>query len=172
MTAHTSLTGFTPTAETSRAFRDVLGCFGTGVTIVTCATPDGPLGMTANSFSAVSLDPALVLWCPANSSARFEAFAAASHFAIHVLRDDQKALGLAFAKDGRAFDQTSWVENEWGTPVLTQTLARFECRTEALHPAGDHHIAVGEVLRAHKNNGAPLLFTQGDYGVFTPETDS
>lgn len=166
MAIQTGLTGFDPATD-SRAFRDVLGCFGTGVTVITCMSPNGPLGITANSFAALSLDPALVLWCPARRSSRFSAFAQASHFAIHVLRVDQRDMGSAFARDAHAFGQFSWQENEWGTPILTDTLARFECKSHALHDGGDHAIAVGHVLRAHAENSDPLLFTRGQYGQFT-----
>ncbi|NVO23152.1 flavin reductase family protein [Donghicola mangrovi] len=168
MTHVTALDGFVPTPDRQREFRNVLGCFGTGVTVVTCMTDRGPMGITANSFSAVSLEPPLVLWCPAHSSHRFKAFASARHYAIQVLAQGQKDLGLAFAKDGFSFDHCAWEQNEWGVPVLTETLARFECEAHALHEAGDHAIAVGRVLRAHANEGTPLLFTQGTYGSFTP----
>lgn len=168
MTEVTTLEGFTPTPDLQREFRNVLGCFGTGVTVVTCKTDRGPMGITANSFSAVSLDPPLVLWCPAHSSHRYPLFAAARHYAIHVLSSDQFELGMAFAKDGFSFDHCAWAENEHGVPVLTETLARFECEAYDLHQAGDHAIAVGRVLRAHANEGTPLLFTRGDYGQFTP----
>lgn len=160
--------GFTPTTDTSRAFRNVLGCFGTGITVVTCTGPQGPLGITANSFSAVSLDPPLVLWCPAHSSSRFETFAKAKHYTIHVLAEDQYDLGVAFAKNGQSFDHCQWDSNEWGAPVIHGTLARFECRAHDLHTAGDHAIAVGHVQRAHARKGRPLLFVQGQYGHFKP----
>lgn len=163
-----SLDGFTPTPDRQREFRDVLGCFGTGVTVVTCQTSKGPMGITANSFSAVSLDPPLVLWCPAHSSHRYPLFSEAQHYAIHVLSSDQLDLASAFARDGFAFDQCAWTENAHGVPVLTDTLARFECEAYDLHQAGDHAIAVGRVLRAHAASGSPLLFTQGGYGQFTP----
>ncbi len=168
MTDVTTLNGFTPTPDRQRDFRNVLGCFGTGVTIVTCMTESGPMGMTANSFSAVSLDPPLVLWCPAHASNRYSLFAKAQHYGIHVLSAEQLDLGLAFAKDGFAFDHCAWTENEFGVPVLTETLARFECEAYDLHQAGDHAIAVGRVLRAHATSGSPLLFTQGGYGAFAP----
>ena len=161
------MTAFTPTLETARAFRDALGCFATGVTIVTCKTEDGPMAIAANSFSSLSLDPALVLWSPAKSSRRFPAFEAADHYAIHVLKDDQSALCQTFARDGTAFDGVAWTTGANGVPLIDDCLARFECTRHAIHDGGDHVIIVGEVTRAQTNEGAPLVFSKGSYGRFT-----
>lgn len=158
---------FSPTVENQRLFRDALGCFATGVTVVTTQTPTGPLGMTANSFSAVSLDPALVLWSPAATSQRYPYFAKSAHFSIHVMRCEQKQLALEFARRGDAFDLTDWATNADGVPVLTTCLARFDCATHAIHKGGDHAIIVGRVLRATLSSGAPLVFAQRAYGSFT-----
>ncbi|MBT8460484.1 MAG: flavin reductase family protein [Boseongicola sp.] len=161
------MTAFTPTLETQRAFRDALGCFATGVTIVTCKTETGPLAIAANSFASLSLDPALVLWSPAKSSRRFPAFEAAEHYAIHVLKDDQIALCKAFARDGTAFDAVSWAQNAHGVPLIENCLARFECTRQTIHDGGDHVIIVGEVTRAETDSGDPLVFSKGSYGRFT-----
>ncbi|MFP4274637.1 MAG: flavin reductase family protein [Paracoccaceae bacterium] len=158
--------GFVPGAETAREFRDALGRFGTGVTVVTCATPSGPLGITANSFASVSLDPPLVLWSPAKSSSRYPFYAAADHFAIHVMGQDQHGLCRGFARDGGAFDGVDWAESTHGVPLIEGCLARFECSKVAEHEGGDHTIIVGRVTRASSRDGMPLLFFGGQYGGF------
>lgn len=157
---------FSPTLENQRLYRDALGCFATGVTVVTAHTPTGPLGMTANSFASVSLDPPLVLWSPAATSERYPYFADTSHFTIHVMRSDQKDLALEFARRGDAFDQTEWVTNSHGVPILNNCLARFDCATHAIHRGGDHAIIVGRVLQACISHGSPLVFAQRAFGGF------
>ena len=157
---------FTPGPENERRFRDALGRFTTGVTVVTALGARGPVGITANSFASLSLDPPLVLWSPARASRRFAAFAAAKHFAIHVLGSEQFALGRHFAREGLDFDMPGVAFNAEGVPVLTDCLARFECRRKAVHDGGDHAIVVGEVLRAAAREGAPLVFSAGHYGRF------
>lgn len=157
--------------DDARALRDVLGCFGTGVTVVTAQTPGGPLGITANSFASVSLEPPLVLWSPAMASRRFAAFEAAAHFAIHVLHEGQLELARAFSASGDAFGGTGWEFNTEGVPVLTGCLARIECQKVAAHDAGDHAIIVAQVLRSQRHPGRPLLFVQGEYGRFSPGLD-
>ncbi|MFK7763995.1 MAG: flavin reductase family protein [Roseobacter sp.] len=161
--------GFEPNAETQRLFRDGLGRFASGVTIVTAATDDGGVGMTANSFSSVSMDPPLVLWCPAKKSSRFALFENASHFAIHVLGADQEAVALDFARSGTAFDGIDVEMNANGVPLMSACLARFECETEVLHDAGDHAIMVGRVRTAAFREGAPLIFSQGRFRRFDNE---
>lgn len=156
---------FEPTQDT-RAFRDALGQFATGVTVITCECPLGPLGITANSFASISLDPALVMWAPGKFSKRYQAFCEAEHFAIHVLRNDQLELGRAFARDGLDFSVTEWRRSPEQIPVLQDCLARFECRKSAEHEGGDHTIIIGQVLRAQSNPGKPLVFSQGAYGDF------
>lgn len=158
---------FTPGPGAERALRDALGCFGTGVTIVTCTTPDGPLGMTANSFSSVSLDPPLVLWSPAIASARHDAFVAAHNFAIHVLAADQSHLALQFSRGGRDFTGIDWRMDARDLPELEGSLARFVCTHHTAHGAGDHTMVLGQVIDAATRGGDPLLFVQGRYGVFS-----
>lgn len=161
-----SETTFAPNPETAREFRDALGCYGTGVTVVTAQTGDGPLGMTANSFASLSLDPPLVLWAPAKSSRRFASFAAAHHFAIHVMGEDQHRLARHFAREGHGFDAFDWALSDAGVPILAGCLARFECHLTATHDAGDHAILVGHVDRAAYRVGKGLIFKQGQYGGF------
>ena len=161
-----SETTFAPGPETARQFRDALGCFGTGVTVVTAQSDQGPLGMTANSFASLSLDPPLVLWAPAKSSRRFASFSAARHFAIHVMGEDQHDLARHFARSGDGFDAFKWHRSEAGVPILADCLARFECHLQAIHDAGDHAILVGHVDRAAYRAGKGLIFKQGQYGGF------
>ena len=153
---------FDPAAD-PRAFRHALGAFATGVTIVTAATDAGPVGITANSFSSVSLDPPLILWCPAKSSSRYDIFTRCTHFAVHVLGQEQKWISDAFVRDGRAFDRLTWAPGPGGAPLIEGTLARFDCRLTALHDAGDHAIVVGHVLSAVTRPGTPLVFQGGRY---------
>ena len=158
---------FTPGADTARLFRDALGQFATGVTVVTCNCPQGPVGITANSFASVSLDPPLVLWSPARASKRFPHFEAADYYAIHVLEAAQLSLCEAFSRNGTGFEGISWQKSEDGVPLIDNCLARFECQLEATHDGGDHLIVVGRVLRAAFGAGAPLVFSAGSYGRFT-----
>ncbi|ABG31892.1 flavin reductase [Roseobacter denitrificans] len=162
---------FEPTQDNHRMFRDALGRFASGVTIVTANTPQGPVGMTANSFTSVSMEPPLVLWCPAKSSSRYGLFAQATDFAIHVLGADQKALALAFARSGTAFEAIDAALSDRDVPIFDACLARFECETYALHDAGDHSIMVGMVRHAAFRHGAPLIFSQGDFGQFDKEVE-
>jgi len=157
---------FIPGADNHRAFRNALGSFTTGVTVVTAMTADGPIGMTVNSFASVSLDPPLVLWSPAKSSSRYGAFTGASHFAIHVLGADQDHLSAAFTRGGNGFDGIEVRFNDEGVPVLPGTLARFECAEQAQHDAGDHTIIIGRVLRVAHRQGEPLCFSGGRFGRF------
>jgi len=159
-------TAFTPTADNTRLLRDAFGRFATGVTVVTADTDDGPVGITANSFSSLSLEPALVLWSPAKSSKRFNDFASARHFAIHILADDQAAICEGFARDKRAFDGLDLTTNDHGVPLINNCLARLECTHVATHPGGDYVIVVGEVTCALFNDGNPLGFFGGKFGVF------
>lgn len=162
---------FSPSSDSGRALREALGHYATGVTVVTTNGPDGPLGMTANSFTSVSLDPALVLWCPARRSRRFDAFLQATHYAIHVLAADQLALCLRFARSGDDFSGLDLTHTPEALPVLPGVLARFDCAAESSHPGGDHVILVGRVLRATTRPGDPLLFWGGRYGDFMRHDD-
>jgi len=157
---------FDPADADGRTFRDALGRYATGVTVITCATPTGPLGITANSFASVSLEPPLVLWSPAKSSSRYPFFMAAERFAIHVLGAEQIALCDAFARTGDAFDAFEWHHGPQDVPLIEGCLSRFECRQIAAHDAGDHSVLLGHVERVTTRIGAPLLFHTGQYGIF------
>jgi len=150
----------------ARALRQALGRFATGVTVITTETESGPLGITANSFSSVSLDPPLVLWSPAKASRRFAPFTECDAFAIHVLGDDQSDVAKTFVTEGNIFDRLDWSRAEDGTPLIEGCLARFYCRMHAIHDAGDHAIVIGRVEGATHRDGAPLVFAGGQFGLF------
>ncbi|MDD7971599.1 flavin reductase family protein [Roseinatronobacter alkalisoli] len=158
--------GFIPDAANLRAFRDALGRFATGITLVTISTDNGPMGFIANSFSGLSLDPPLVLWSPARRSNRFAHFAKAPYFAIHVLQHDSLDWITRFSRDGAGFDGLNHDVTPEGSPVLNDALARFDCAQHQTHDGGDHLIIIGRVLRCHSRTGAPLVFSQGAYGSF------
>lgn len=155
---------FQPEAD-PRAFRDALGEFATGVTVITMRTEDGQMvGITANSFASVSLDPALVLWSPAKSSRRHDVFAQAAHFAIHVLGADQGDVASGFVREANAFGDLTWVDNAHRVPLIEGCVARFECTQFQVVDAGDHTIILGQVTACAHQPGAPLVFHQGQFG--------
>lgn len=156
-----------PPGAPARAFRDALGRFATGVTLVTTEAAQGPVGFVANSFASVSLDPPLVLWSPARASARFPLFRDARHYAIHVLAVTQFDLIARFTRQGAGFEGLAHGRNAQGAPVLEGALARFDCEQIASHDGGDHLIILGRVLGFDLQEGEPLVFSQGAYGGFT-----
>lgn len=151
---------------TDRELRDAFGRFATGVTVVTTRAATGPLGITANSFASVSIEPPLVLWLPARGSSRFAPFTECDRFAIHVMGSAQRAISSAFVSEGDVFGDLRWREAADGTPLIDECLARFHCATHAVHDAGDHAIVVGHVLGAVHAEGEPLVFQSGRYGSF------
>ncbi len=155
-----------PRKGAERVFRDALGKFATGVTIVTVRTNKGPVGMTVNSFASVSLDPALILWSLEKKSGRYPAFANAEHFAVHVLDESQADLALEFARNANAFDNCAWHTNDRGVPMVEGVLSRFECKKIAVHEGGDHSIIIGEVMQFGFRHGEPLIFASGKFGTF------
>ncbi len=146
-------------------FRRSLGRFATGVTVVTCQAADGSrLGITANSFSSVSLEPPLILWNIAKVSRSLDAFLAAEYFGVSVLAADQQALSVRFARSD--IDPFAGLECEASTnavPRLDGALAWFECRRYQTHDCGDHHIVVGEVIDFDARDGEPLIFYRSQY---------
>ncbi|WP_170369140.1 flavin reductase family protein [Ruegeria arenilitoris] len=157
---------FIPHKDDTRTLRDAFGRFATGVTVVTCDSPDGPVCITANSFSSLSLDPPLVMWAGDRNSRRFPYFHKARHFNVHVLSADQAELCFGCSKDAFALRDIDHDRCENGTPLLRGCLARFECEQHAYHDAGDHVIVVGKVLRASMADGDALTFYAGKLGQF------
>ncbi|WP_374315467.1 flavin reductase family protein [Aquabacterium sp.] len=153
-----SQTTFTP-----EEYRAALGQFATGVTVVTARAADGSLvGLTANSFNSVSLDPPLVLWSLAKQSGSMPGFLSASHYAINVLGADQRQLAERFARKGiDRFDGAPWKPGLTGAPVIDGAVAVFECEQRSQHDEGDHVIFVGRVMHCRRRVGVPPLVYQG-----------
>ena len=152
-----------------RELRDAFGRFATGVTIITVSHDGEPAGLTANSFSSVSLDPPLVLWSLANSADCFAQFEAEDHFAINILAHDQSELSTRFAtKNIDKWEGTPFTPGKTGSPLIEGAIATFECRVHARHDGGDHVIYVGEVLEVDASGDAPPLgFYKGRYADIT-----
>lgn len=153
-----------------RALRTAFGRFTTGVTIVTAQTAEGPIGITANSFASISLDPPLVMWAIGRHSRRFRSFSDCRHYAIHVLAADQHDLCWRFARDGRDFETTGVEYSAEGSPLLPGALARFECEIASRIDGGDHEMLIGRVLRMTARDGEPLVFSGGRYRRVGAET--
>ena len=148
-----------------RTLRDALGCFATGVTVVTCLNDGVPAGLTVNSFTSVSLDPPLLLVCIAKEAASAAALTQASHFAINVLQTGQKPDSIRFStRDEDRFGTTRWACGEAGAPILEESLGVFECERYAVYDGGDHQILVGKVIKASFDARLdPLLYFGGKY---------
>ena len=151
--------------EQQLALRRCLGKFATGVTVVTCCAGDGtPCGITANSFSSVSLDPPLILWNIAKVSNSLDAYLQATHFSIHVLKAHQQRLAEHFAlSDHTLYNGIEFEVSDDDVPILPDVLARFDCTTHRTYEAGDHFIVVGAIQAHRITEGEPLLFVNGDY---------
>ncbi|MBL4783284.1 MAG: flavin reductase family protein [Porticoccaceae bacterium] len=149
----------------AREFRDSLGAFATGITVVTATSADGKkVGCTANSFSSVSLDPPLVLWSIAKNANSFDAFNEAKDFAIHILHEGQEDISRLFStKEADKFGQADHSEGRASVPVLNDYSVRFECSTEYLYEGGDHIIIVGRVHEMDNADKEPLGFYKGQY---------
>ncbi len=151
-------------------FRQVLGHFATGVTIVTATDGEGPVGMSVNSFTSVSLDPPLVAFCVGNRSTTWPRIQGAGGFCVNILAEDQEALSRSFAGPSASrFTGVGWRPSPSGAPVIDGALAWVEGTVEAVHPAGDHTMVIGRVHHldvAHA--GPPLVFFRGGYGRFEP----
>lgn len=154
------------------AFRRCLGQFATGVTVVTACNEGNFVGMTANSFSSVSLDPPLVLWSAKRESASFASFEAATHFAVNVLASDQVHLSKHFGRSGPdKFTGISCKPGLGGAPLLEGVVATFECQRAIDYPGGDHLIFVGEVKRFTRYDREALVFAQGLYSIASVHPD-
>lgn len=151
----------------TRAFRTALGCFPTGVAVITATTGSAPMGITVNSFTSVSLDPPLVLWCLDRKSDRYDVFTRAKGYTISILGTEHENVSARLAKQGEhRLDGVALEATELGPPALCDALAVFECAREAVHEGGDHAILIGRVLRFHRHHsGAPLVFFKGKYGA-------
>ncbi len=149
-------------------FRTVLGHFATGIAIITAVDEEEPVGMACNSFTSVSLDPALVLFCAATSSTTWPRIQRAGKWAANILDEEGEELSRVFAQQGAdRFAHVSYGIGRSGSPVLDDALAFVDCETVAEHDAGDHVIVVGRVLElGYAAEGKPLLFYRGGYGRY------
>jgi flavin reductase (DIM6/NTAB) family NADH-FMN oxidoreductase RutF len=156
-----------------RDFRNALGTYATGVTIITAAGPDGkPYGLTCNSFASVSLNPPLVLWSLVVYSSSLTVFQNASHFTVNVLGASQQELANRFAKSSDdKFAGLDWSPGLGNAPVLVESVANFQCRSVNRYYGGDHMIFLGAVEAYSYNREEPLLFARGTYGRFLADDD-
>ncbi len=147
-------------------FRHVLGHYPTGVAVITASGPDGPIGMAMNSFTSVSLDPPLVLFCPALSSGTWPGIREAGAIAVNVLSSGQQEVSRTFARrDVDRFAGLAWTPGSSGAPLLLDALGWLECRVQAEYPAGDHVVVIAAIERmgVHDDLADPLVFFRGGY---------
>jgi flavin reductase (DIM6/NTAB) family NADH-FMN oxidoreductase RutF len=159
-----------PTSIDEARFRQVLGHFATGVTVVTGMAGREPVGLAVNSFTSVSLEPALVAFCVAKRSRTWPQLRDVGAFCVNILADNQEALSRAFAgHPPERFLGVGWRPGRSGAPILAGVLAWIECTIETEHDAGDHVIVVGRVRELDVGEeGRPLVFYRGGYGRFEP----
>ena len=157
-----------PLAPDPATYRTVLGHFATGVVIVTAFDGDEPVGMACNSFTSVSLEPPLVLFCAAKSSTTWPRIQGAGKWAANILDDDGEEICRLFAQKGAdRFARIAYTPGRTGSPILEDALAYVDCETLVEHDAGDHVIVVGRVVElGYQHEGTPLLFYRGGYGRF------
>ena len=158
----------------TKAFRQALGAFPTGVVVVTATTEAEPVGITVNSFTSVSLDPPLVLWCLKNDSQRYASFVEARGYTISVLGTEHEDVSARLARQGEhRLREMGLLATALGPPALADALAIFECEAHAMHEGGDHMILVGRVLRfTRRDAGAPLVYHRGRYGALSDSCDT
>jgi 4-hydroxyphenylacetate 3-hydroxylase, reductase component len=151
-------------------FRQALGTFATGVTVVTASADDGELaGVTANSFTSVSLDPPLILWCLAATSDNLMLFREARYFAVNILGSNQKAISTHFAKRlENKFDVFPYRPGLGGAPLLDDCITSLQCRSREHYEVGDHWVFIGEVEEFQSTSKEALLFHLGSYGISLP----
>jgi flavin reductase (DIM6/NTAB) family NADH-FMN oxidoreductase RutF len=152
-------------ATSAEAFREACAKFATGVAVATVRASDGtPHGLTVSSFTAVSIDPPLILVCIDYACTFIEHFRASTHFGVNVLAESQRELSIIFAEkpEGR-FDGVEWYSSESGVPLLRNCLTTIECRVSSIVEAGDHAIFLAQVVDAESRDGVPLLYFNRDY---------
>ena len=148
-------------------FREVLGHFATGITIVTALEEGVPVGFSCQSFAALSLDPPMVILAPAKSSTSWPRIAEAGAFAVNILAEHQEAICLNFAvSGGDKFDGVAWTAGTTGAPLIKGSLATIECTLGAIYEGGDHELVTGHVVAMEVGSGSPLLFYRSGFGRF------
>ena len=170
------MSGFEPVSDEGRgtaALRRALGCFVTGVTVVTAREVDGgPHGFTANSFTSVSLDPPLVLVCVGRDVERLDVYRRCSCFAINVLGDSQRAISVRFATQRPdRFAGVRWREGTYGLPIIDGCIASLQCESWRRIEAGDHMILIGRVLACEDSAARPLAYWRGRYRSLSLDGD-
>jgi 3-hydroxy-9,10-secoandrosta-1,3,5(10)-triene-9,17-dione monooxygenase reductase component len=154
-----------PSSDVAK-FRQVLGHFPSGVTVITAMAPDGPVGLAIGSFASLSLDPPQVLFCPAKTSGSWPRIREAGAFCVNILADDQEDVSRVFASKGTdKFAEIGWRRSGNGSPLLDGVLAYIDCEIGSVHDGGDHEIVVGRVQDLEvRHEGGPLIFFRGGYG--------
>jgi 3-hydroxy-9,10-secoandrosta-1,3,5(10)-triene-9,17-dione monooxygenase reductase component len=148
-------------------FREVLGHFATGITIVTATDEGEPVGFSCQSFAALSLDPPMVILAPAKSSTSWPRIARAGSFCVNILGEHQEAVCRAFAvSGGDKFDGVDWSPGVTGSPLIEGSLATLECTLGAIYEGGDHELVTGHVVDMEIGKGSPLLFYRSGFGRF------
>ncbi len=154
----------TPNPEDQLAYRKALGAFATGVCVVTADGPDGPVGITVNSFTSVSLEPRLVLWCLDERSERSKVFLQAQSFVIQILSADDLELARRFSRGDAVLKPGEYTRSERGAPCLMRPLALFECSTHDRIVLGDHIVLVGKVEGFFSTSGLALTYFRSRFG--------
>ncbi len=152
----------------STLYRQVMGQFLAGVTVITATHNGVPVGMAASSFTSLSMNPPLVLFCPAKSSSTWASISDAGHYAVNVLAAEHEDVSKQMSsKSADKFAGLAWHTEVSGSPVLDDALGWIDCRTEHVYEGGDHWIVVGRVLALGWRDGEPLGYHRGAYGRFT-----
>ncbi len=156
-------------APDGATMRTVMGHFGTGVTVVTAMVDGEPIGMACNSFTSLSLEPALVLFCAAKSSSTWPKIQVAKHYCVNILAESGEELCRTFAMKSAAerYDGVGYAPAITGAPVLNDALAYIDCEIESEYDGGDHVIVVGRVVELGYRDGAPLMYFRGGYGRYS-----
>ena len=167
---HTPIPDDPESAARARRFRDVLGLFASGVTVVTSISDGQPVGMTCQSFSSVSLEPPLVMFCPAKTSRAWPLMQRAGYFCVNILTAEQSEISTAMATKGNdKYDGIGWRPAGTGAPLLDDVLGFVDCTVHSVHEAGDHYVVLGRVkqLGFGDEGGKPLLYYRGGYDTVT-----
>ncbi|MGV9797892.1 3-hydroxy-9,10-secoandrosta-1,3,5(10)-triene-9,17-dione monooxygenase reductase subunit [Mycobacterium sp. NPDC003449] len=159
-----------------RTFRNVLGQFCTGITIITTVHDDVPIGFACQSFAALSLDPPLVLFCPTKQSRSWQAIEASGRFCVNMLHEKQQQVSAQFgSKAPDKFAGIDWTPSELGSPVIDGSLAHIDCRVHSVHDGGDHFVVSGAVQSMSEPPSIkprPLLFYRGEYTGIEPDKNT
>lgn len=155
-----------------QTYREIMGSYPTGVTIITTNNESNePVGLTVNSFTSVSLDPLMILWCIDKKSGNYETFKRAKSFSVNILAGNQQDACWVFADSTEKdrFSKVEWKKSNNGLPLIEGAFASLECKTVNGYEAGDHLIIIGEVTNLHKNDVEPMIYYQREMGVMRKE---